>query len=233
MMHFWSKGGLELTVLHSIAAVATQVLIRSGEGLILVDAGDGTLRDLLSASIAPEVLGGILLTHGHYDHVGGLHSLLGYMKMRERRELLPVLLPRGSREGATLVTNFLEVSSGAVPFHVDLVELSDGDVLALGPFHISAVGVTHCSAAAEGEGLRMPALGYRVSRGEVTVAITGDCGDTASVRELVRGTDLAVVEASFDSYTSEYDKRVHLTEKVAREVGALAEEHILIHRPIT
>lgn len=217
-------------MLYSVRAVATQILIRSNENSILIDAGDGTLRDLLSVGFAPEHLTGILLTHGHYDHVGGLHSLLGYMKMKGRNQILPILLPEGCKQGVTLSKNFSEVCSGSVCFPIDISELADGDWLALGPFRIDAVGVTHCSLEPDGSSVPMPALGYRIGEGEVAIAVTGDCGDSPSVRELVAGADLALVEASFESYAREPERRVHLTEELAREIGSLAKEHILIHR---
>jgi ribonuclease Z len=229
-MQSWSKGNIKLTVLHSIGAVATQVLLCNRESSFLIDAGDGTLRDLLSLSFAPETLKAILITHGHYDHVGGLHSLLGYMKMKKRRELLPILLPAGCRQAESLVRNFSSVCSGAMPFVVDIIELSDGDELAVGALRVKAVGVTHCGVESAGTVARMPALGYRLTEGGVTVAVTGDCSDTPSVRELVRDTDLALVEASLDLYRSEAQKKAHLTEELAREIGSLAREHILIHR---
>ena len=192
--------------------------------------GDGALRDLLSVGQPPETLVCILLTHGHYDHVGGLHSLLGYMKMKKRKEILQVLLPSGCRQALTLMRNFSKVCTGGMPFSVDIQELSDGDQLTVGGFQISAVGVTHCDVEPDGSRVRMPALGYRVGVGGKTVAVTGDCGDTASLRELVRGADLALIEASFVSYTSEQERSVHLTEDLARDIGSLAREYVLIHR---
>jgi 7,8-dihydropterin-6-yl-methyl-4-(beta-D-ribofuranosyl)aminobenzene 5'-phosphate synthase len=83
-MASWSKLGVQVEVLHSKAAVATQILVKRAGSSLLVDAGDGTLRDLLDRGIQPEGLTAVLLTHGHYDHVGGLHSLLGYLKMKKR-----------------------------------------------------------------------------------------------------------------------------------------------------
>jgi len=217
-------------VLYSVGAVATQILISAGNDSILVDAGDGTLRDLLSVSFEPERIGGVLITHGHYDHVGGLHSLLGYFKMKKRSRLLPFFVPRGCVQAISLLDNFARIYSNGMPFAVDVRELDDGDCFVIGPFRVRCIYVTHCSIEPDGTTVPMPAAGYRISDGKTTVAVTGDCSDSQSLRELVKEADLALIEANFKLYTSELHKKVHLAEALAEEVGSLAKEYILIHR---
>ncbi|MFQ5906240.1 MAG: MBL fold metallo-hydrolase [bacterium] len=229
-METWGKNGFSVSVLYSVGAVATQILISAGENSILVDAGDGTLRDLLSAGLEPERIGGILITHGHYDHVGGLHSLLGYFKMRKRSRSLPVFLPRGCLQAVSLLDNFAKIYSSRMPFAVDITELDDADCFTTDPFRVRCFYVTHCSIEPDGTAVPMPAAGYRISCGKTTVAVTGDCSDSESLRELVRDADLALIEANFESYASELHSKVHLTEALADEIGSLAREHILIHR---
>jgi ribonuclease BN (tRNA processing enzyme) len=223
-MASWSKLGVQVEVLHSKAAVATQILVKRAGSNLLVDAGDGTLRDLLDSGVQPEGLTAVLLTHGHYDHVGGLHSLLGYLKMKKRSLSLPVFLPRGCIEGLSLLDGFARMHSSKMPFAVDVCELEDGDEFSVAAFRVVSRSVPHSTVDAS-----MPALGYRLTDGAVSVAFTGDCGDSESVRELVKGTDLALVEASFKCYSSESQRSLHLTETLAREIGSLAKEYLLVH----
>jgi ribonuclease BN (tRNA processing enzyme) len=114
-----------------------------------------------------------------------------------------------------------------MPFEVDVSELEDGDEFSVAAFRVVSRSVPHSTVDAP-----MPALGYRLIDGAVSVAFTGDCGDSESVRELVKGADLALVEASFKCYSSESQRSFHLTETLAREIGSLAKEHFLVHTGI-
>ncbi|TET83702.1 ribonuclease Z [candidate division TA06 bacterium] len=229
-MDSWSKNELRVRVLYSVGAVGTQIFISTNESFILVDAGDGVLRDLLSIGFKPERLDAILITHGHYDHVGGLHTLLGYFKMKKRNRSLPVFLPRGCLQASTLLKNFSNLYSGFMPYVVEAKELDDRDCFTAGSFRAWCNYVVHCTIEPDGKAVPMPAAGYRIDDGKTIVAVTGDCGDSESVRDLVKDADLALVEANLKSYTSELQRKVHLTEALAEEIGSLAREHILIHK---
>lgn len=72
LLNFWQGKNWNVKVLYSKAGVATQILISTLECDILVDVGDGTLRDLLEPDYDFEQLKAVAITHGHFDHVGGL-----------------------------------------------------------------------------------------------------------------------------------------------------------------
>ena len=59
---------------------------------LLVDAGDGISKALLSARIPFNSITGILLTHLHADHYSGLASLIVQMKMNKRKEQLDIFV---------------------------------------------------------------------------------------------------------------------------------------------
>ena len=229
-MESWSKNGLRVRVLYSVGAVGTQILISTSGSFILVDAGDGTLRDLLSIGFEPERLDAILITHGHYDHIGGLHTLLGYFRMKKRGRSLPVFMPRGCLQASTVIKNFSNLYSGFMPYVVKAEELGDRDCFTAGSFRVWCNYVMHCIIEPDGNAVPMPAAGYRIDNGKTVIAVTGDCGDSKSVRDLVRDADLALVEANLKSYSSEVQRKVHLTEALAEEISSLAREHILIHK---
>lgn len=80
---------------------------------------------------------------------------------------------------------------------------------------------------------QIPAMGYRISyKGEV-VAISGDTGLCPSLKALVKGADLALLEATFENskqVKAESLKKEHLAEDVAKKIGKLAKEFTLIHK---
>lgn len=70
---------MKVTVLGS-GSTGNAVLIASGETNVLVDAGMSAreiVRRLCEVGIDPKKLDGILVTHEHGDHIGGLRVLLG------------------------------------------------------------------------------------------------------------------------------------------------------------
>ena len=65
------------------------LFLTSGYNL-LIDAGDGVSKALLSNNIDVNSIKGILITHLHPDHYTGLASLLTQMKMGEREKTLDI-----------------------------------------------------------------------------------------------------------------------------------------------
>jgi len=75
---------MKFTVLGS-GSTGNAVLISSGTTNVLVDAGMSAreiLRRLAEMGVSHDQLDGILITHEHGDHVGGLRVLLGSVKCR-------------------------------------------------------------------------------------------------------------------------------------------------------
>jgi len=230
----WRGGHIALDVLHSLAGVATTIAVTAGEEVVLFDAGDGALRDLLAMPRDVRALQGVVFTHGHYDHVGGLHSLLGFLRMLGREEPFAVVAPAGCREVRAILDGFRSCYPGTMPCEIAFREISPGEEIALGGLSITSFPVVHCGSV-RGAGIfePIPASGYRIARGGETVVISGDTGDCPSLREIVRGADLAVLEATSPEGAAVepgYLERVHLSEGLAAEIGATAKAWIPIHR---
>jgi ribonuclease Z len=68
----------------------SSILITSGNHNLLIDAGDGTSKALLSQNIKYDSIDSILFTHYHADHFGGIASLITQMKLVERKNLLTI-----------------------------------------------------------------------------------------------------------------------------------------------
>lgn len=225
---------MRVKILYSRAGVAQQIWVETQKSCLLVDAGDGTLRDLLSHELDPGQLCGILFTHGHFDHMGGLHSLLGYLRMIGRKEVLPICAPKGCSEVLGMVENFTKCYAGTIPFSISMIEVEPKKKFQLGDFSIEAHPVIHCGSIDDlGVLDPIPAVGYKISYDNQIIAITGDAGSKSPLRELVEGADLAIIEATYSGSTlkdSKYLDKVHLSEDQARELGKLAKEFILVHK---
>ena len=67
------------------------LLIESGQGRWLFDSGqtDAFVKNAKAMGVSLDDLDGIVLSHGHYDHCGGMKTLFALAK-KEQKELPPV-----------------------------------------------------------------------------------------------------------------------------------------------
>ena len=230
----WQGKNLDTTILYSRAGVAQHIWISNQNGSVLFDTGDGVLRDILDTNLDINQIKGIVFTHGHFDHVGGLHSLLGFMRMKERKKVLSIFAPKGCKEAFSIVDNFVQCYSKTIPFRISNNELQSDEVFQIAGMTIKAYPVVHCGST-KGSGIlkQIPALGYRISYKGETIAISGDTGMCSSLKELVKGVDLAILEATLQTSVGvkkEMLEKVHLSEDLAKEIGTLAKNSILVHK---
>ena len=232
--HSWQGKSLRVHVLHSRAGVAQHIWISNDHGAVLIDAGDGLLRDILAGRLGFDRIRGIFFTHGHFDHMGGLHTLLGFLRMIGRKDPLPIAAPEGCTEVFSTVDEFKRCYAGTIPFDISCKTIQPHEISRIAGMSLEAYPVIHCGGIEGSEILKqIPAFGYKISYKGETVAISGDTGDCPSLRELVTGADLAILEATYESsdeVSSETLRKVHLSEDLAEEIGHLAESHILIHK---
>lgn len=229
----WRGRNLRVEVLFSRAGLAQHIWVDNGHGSILVDAGDGCLRDLIEQDLPVEKLRGLFFTHGHFDHMGGLHSLLGFFRMVGRTEPLPVYAPESCTEVFAAVQNFKRCYPDTIPFDIIIHENKANEILTAGDMNIVAIPVIHAGSTDSAPiQAPIPAMGYRVRCDSESVAITGDTGLADSLADLVTGADLAIIEATYpgdEVPAAAMLDRVHLSEVAARKIGALAKQYILVH----
>jgi len=230
----WEGKSLRARVLFSRAGVAQHIWIENENGAVLIDAGDGLIRDLISSDLDPGRIRGVVFTHGHFDHVGGLYSLLGFLRMIGRKEPLPIVAPRGCTEVFALVENFERCYPDTIPFEIRRREIRPEQVIRIAEMSIRAYEVVHCGSIEGAEILaRIPAMGYRVSHAGEIIAVSGDTGFCPSLGRLAKGADLAIIEASYKKSKGvdrEILEKVHLSEDLAQEIGRLAKSFLLVHR---
>ena len=151
---------------------------------------------------------GIILTHGHEDHIGGLAYLLKSL-------IIPVY---GTRLTLGLVEGKLKEHglSGKVPLHV----VKPGDVVKFGCFNIELIHVNHSIPDAVGLAIKSPA-GTIVQTGDFKIdptPIDGDIIDLARFSEIGKEGVLALLSDSTNAERPGYT----LTErKVGESFGTL------------
>jgi ribonuclease Z len=94
---------------------------------MLIDAGDGISKSLLTQQISYDVIDGILFSHLHPDHYTGLAALIVQMKMIDRKKKLDVFI---NFELADVIRNFLMQSylfSEKIGFEIEYQPLTENE----------------------------------------------------------------------------------------------------------
>ncbi len=225
-------------ILFSGGGVAQQIWVENEAGAVLFDIGDGALRDILKNKLDYKKIKGIVFTHGHFDHIGGLYSLLGYLRMKRRTKPLPIYLPKDCTEPLLILNAYIKRYQKSIPFKITYRVINPNDEFTLAGMKIEVHKMMHCGSVNGPDGNEMilapiPALGYSIKYKNETIAISGDTGTDGDLKSLVKGVDLAIIEATFKSSNTvpeKATKRVHLSKDIAEELGKLAKEYILIHK---
>jgi ribonuclease Z len=230
----WNGKKLKAVIMYSQAGISQHILIQWDTGAFLFDSGDGILRDAISAGVKGDDIEAIFYTHGHFDHMGGLHSLLGLMRMTGRRKELYLYAPRECLEVISVAENFIKLYQATIPFRISLERANPGENYEFAGTAVRPFPVVHCGSI-EGKAILdpVPALGYKITRGGESIVISGDTGDCGSLRDNVRGADLAIIEATFKTSREASDeelKKVHLSEDLASHIGGTAKEYVLVHK---
>ncbi len=144
---------------------------------LMLDCGFGLKeaeRRLARAGIAPQDLQGILVTHEHSDHVGGVFKLA-------RRHKLPVWMSHGSFEG----------SPRDDMVGVDIRICRDGEAIAIGDLQVTPYTVPHDA--------REP-LQYVASDGRSKLGVLTDVGQTTPhLVAALAACDALLLEFNHDS----------------------------------
>ena len=218
-------------LLYSYAGVSTELLIYDPASvMILIDVGDGIIRDLLKEGISfpLEVPLHIFITHGHFDHCGGLFSLLGFLRMLGEENSVSVYYPTDSIEINGILKAFRSSYSDTLPFKLKTISLVHNEEIILNSrLVMKTYGTKHFgSTLSHGILGRIPSLGYALFRdNKKWLAFTGDSGMNEQLIKLIENSEHAYIEA-----TNQKKKTVHhLNIEEATILGKLAHNYTLIH----
>ena len=156
------------------------LLAESGQSRVLLDCGLGpreTARRLARLDVSPSDIAGIIVTHEHDDHVGGVFAFAA-------RHQIPVWITHGTWRAA------LEAGKGGQDSGVS-VNLVDGRTpFAVGDIQVLPFTVPHDA--------REP-VQYVVSDGAFRLGVLTDIGaSTPHVEAMLTGCDALVLECNHD-----------------------------------
>ncbi len=225
----WNRNNIYLKVFTSIPELATGILLRVEDKNIIIDPGDGILRDLNVELGKEKILeiDNIFITHGHHDHLGGLWSLLTYMMIMKKKSGLNIYSPQNCIELKSIIKAFKEVYSNQNAYDIKLNELMASDSVKINNLTITPFEVYHREYS-EGSVERIPSLGYKFEYDNKKIVYGGDTAYFDEFKEIVRNADLAIVDAGAGDQS---DSEIHMNFNQANLLGKLAKEYFLVHVP--
>jgi phosphoribosyl 1,2-cyclic phosphodiesterase len=178
------EGGKQIGIRISILASGSSgniTLLETSQTRLLVDAGLGkreTIKRLKALSAHLESLDGIVISHEHSDHVGGISQILGLWRA-------PVY--------ATRATQYAMLTTLPPPAQKRLTQFETfyaGDRFQIGDIEVSAFSIPHDAA---------DPVGFCFRAAGVKVCVVTDLGYLpALVKHHLRGADGLVLESNHD-----------------------------------
>jgi ribonuclease BN (tRNA processing enzyme) len=163
--------------------------LKTARATLLVDCGASSLVALKALGLDHDQVDGIILSHLHGDHFGGLPFLLldAQLVMRRTRPLT-IAGPPGSRARieAAIEVFFPRALTNTWRFPFEIIEIEPGHPTEVLGHTVSTVEVVHQSGA--------PSTALRIADGARLFAYSGDTEWTDALVGIADGADLFVVE---------------------------------------
>jgi ribonuclease Z len=228
---YWEKEDFSIKIFCSIPAIATGILLRAGDSKFVIDPGDGILRDLNDELHPDEILSitDVFITHGHHDHVGGVWSLLTYLRVMRKRTDLNLYYPEGCVEIESIYNAFRTVYSKSTSYQINLKKIMDYNRFTRKGVTINPFPVCHSEFIDDSLTTRLvPALGYKFTYNGKKICYGGDTAFCPELLKHAKGADLAILEAGDEEESGD---GMHMTMEEAEMIGNSAKEFFLVHVP--
>ena len=226
----WKKKGFSIKIFCSIPNIATGILLKAGNSHFVIDPGDGILRDLNKEIGVKNLLeiSDVFITHGHHDHVGGVWSLLTYLRVMQKKSPLTIHYPDGCVEIESIYNAFKKVYSRSITYKINLKTIKKTSGFTTNNIKVKPFPVIHKENLSSGKTRQVPALGYNFVYDGTTICYGGDTAYCEALVNHARNADLAVLEAGHDEETPD---EIHMTMKEAVSIGKSAKKYFLVHVP--
>lgn len=227
----WTKDNFSIKIFCSIPNIATGILLRAGDSFSVIDPGDGILRDLNKEIGTKDILKikDVFVTHGHHDHVGGVWSLLTYLRVMKKKTPLNIYFPEGCVEIESIHNAFERVYAGTISYKINMKKISKSKNMKAESVSVKPFSVIHKEYLIDGKGTRqVPALGYNFTYDKKTICYGGDTAYCEEIVTHAKNADLAILEAGHDDDTPD---EMHMTKSEAESIGKSAKDYFLVHVP--
>jgi ribonuclease BN (tRNA processing enzyme) len=167
----------------------TCFLIETSGRTVLLDCGASSLPGLKARGIDPNSIEGVVLTHLHGDHFGGVVFLLmdaHFASARERPISIAGPPGTGARLDAALEVFFPGSTKNRWRFRWEVVEIEPGRSAEFLGLSVLTAEVIHRSGA--------PSTAARIDDGRSVLAYSGDTEWTDGLFEIGAGADLMIIE---------------------------------------
>lgn len=210
-------------------------LLTIGGKRYLIDAGEGTMRQLGKLGLQAPSVPVVFLTHLHDDHYAGLFSIASFA-WTLRAPRLDVYGPTGTADMVDGMARLM-IPNARIRMAEQRIALTPPDYLkpheyVAGPIFndgnvkVTAVTNTHYDLPPESPAASNKSYSLRFESGGRSIVFTGDTGPSTAVTELAKGADVLVSEmvsledrASVPPYVRPHMDREHLS---PLEVGKMA-----------
>jgi ribonuclease BN (tRNA processing enzyme) len=175
-----------------------------GAAPVLLDCGATSLTALRRSGLDPGEVAGVVVSHLHADHFGGIPFLILNAQFARRAAPLTVIGPRGTgRRLAELMEGMFPGSTSVSRrFAVEVTELRPGETGVAAGVAVTAFAADHPSGADS------PPLALRLALAGKVIGYTGDTAWTDALPQVAAGTDLLIAEAYYRSRKIPYHLRV-------------------------